>query len=587
MDKLNSLDARLEIKNEDGVIIPTIGGATEKAKEVDGARPVEKMNGKPVFYRKNAKTVLNMKSDFSHKLLCTGPVLNLGDACGFGCVYCSSPSVARKFVHETLDGKDHAEVVVRRPNALELLEKQLAKLSDEEKRHPHIVFSSSLVDIAANKELMRESAQAFTMILKAIPSWGIRTLTKSTLSCGLVEAIPEEYHQRILWGISIGILDDTVAKVIEVGTPSPTLRFKSLHWLQDNGQRTYAMPCPSLPMALGEEYREYAEKCRDLFRYGHCEDVFAEVINGRDDNFGKTVETAAKGGLAHLAWQLGLVGGKTEEARKNWEAYAQATFEAHARVAGPEKLRFLQYVQRKTTVDYWNVQKVRGAVLLGRYGHKAEMKPVATATVIPVVDGTEEIRLLLETNREIETKFKRKALTLLATWAPNVIKIGEFFSTQKRELAHGQYLNWLTTNFKIDRKTANNYVTIYIQRERVLEAIKCGTIPHLTAAYDLARKANRLLKEPTTGDNQLEVEQDDTEVEESTELNANEPVAEIEDAIIVASPVLVVEASEDMIAEMLDVAKKSDSKVEYQIIRDDGQIELNEYFAKRLMLNAA
>jgi DNA repair photolyase len=216
------------------------------AKSEDQSTKPEMMNGKPVLYRP-AKTVLNMDSNFSHKLLCTGPVLNLGDACGFGCAYCSSPAVARKFVHETLAGQDHADVVVRRSNALELLEKHLAELSDEKKNYPHVMFSSSLVDIAANTKPMKESAEAFTMVLKAT-HWGIRTLTKSTLSRGIVEAIPEEYHQRMLFGISIGILDDRIAKVIENGTPSPTKRLESLHWLQDNGFRTYAMVCPSLPL---------------------------------------------------------------------------------------------------------------------------------------------------------------------------------------------------------------------------------------------------------------------------------------------------------------------------------------------------
>ena len=444
------------------------------------------------------------------------------------------------------------------------------------------------------------------MILKAIPNWSIRTLTKSTLSRNLVEAIPEEFHQRILWGISIGILDDAVARVIEVGTPSPTMRFASLHWLQDNEQRTYAMPCPSLPLASEEEYRDYAEKCRDLYRYDQCEDVFAEVINGRDDNFSKTVESLAKGGFTDLSWRLGLVGGKTEEARNNWEAYARATFEAHAKVVGPEKLRVLQYVTRKADVEYWTAQKARGAVLLGRYGHKKEKaaaeREVGKTVVIPVVEGTVEIRDLIETNRGIEAKFKRKALTLLATWAPNVIKVGEFFSTQKEKLPHGQYLNWLTTNFKIDRKTASNYVAVYAQRERVLEAIKCGTVPHLKGAYQLAHKANRLLKLPATTDAQPETATvtpvqpqlllmeknppyDDLEVEIVDPTEAEAPAFDI--VMDVEPPVLVLSASEDVLAELLEVAKQHEGKVRHQIIREDGQVKLNEYFAKRLALMAA
>jgi len=144
-------------EDDNKVVVPAIEVVAEIPKKLKEAASPIKMNGKPVLYRENARTVLNMESDFLHKKLCTGPVLNLCDTCGFGCVYCSSPSVARKFVHKTLAGRAHADVVVRRPNALELLEKQLANLSEEEKNYPHVVFASSLVDIAANKELMSTS----------------------------------------------------------------------------------------------------------------------------------------------------------------------------------------------------------------------------------------------------------------------------------------------------------------------------------------------------------------------------------------------------------------------------------------------
>lgn len=43
---------------------------------------------KKLVFERQAKTVLSDSQDFAHKLLCTGPTLNLGDACVYSCQYC-------------------------------------------------------------------------------------------------------------------------------------------------------------------------------------------------------------------------------------------------------------------------------------------------------------------------------------------------------------------------------------------------------------------------------------------------------------------------------------------------------------------
>lgn len=46
-----------------------------------------------------------------------------------------------------------------------------------------------------------------------------------------------------------------------------------------------------------------------------------------------------------------------------WEDYSRKTFLEHARLYGPGKLRFLQYVT-KATKAWWAAQETQGAVLL-------------------------------------------------------------------------------------------------------------------------------------------------------------------------------------------------------------------------------
>ena len=48
-----------------------------------------------------------------------------------------------------------------------------------------------------------------------------------------------------------------------------------------------------------------------------------------------------------------------------WEQYARATFEAHASIYPPGKLRFMQYVT-KSTREWWTARREKGALPLGR-----------------------------------------------------------------------------------------------------------------------------------------------------------------------------------------------------------------------------
>ena len=323
------------------------------------------MNGKPVIYRENAKTVLSMNADaFQEKLLCDGITLNMGDACAYSCSYCYVGPQMRKLLHGLLDGKAHENVVVRRRNARDILRQQLVNKNGQPKyQDPNdrrVVYSSTLVDVAANMELLRETAEACQVIF-ALTNWQVRLLTKSNLLPKLVELIPAEHHPRLILGVSTGTLDDRVAKAIEIGTPLVSQRLKSLHELQDAGLRTFGMICPSLPQA---DYNRFATEMAEAIRVEKCEEVWAEVINVRGPSFTHTHDALVAAGLNDEAEMLaGVTHNKVA-----WEAYARATFEAHAQFIPPEKLRFLQYVG-KGTLTHWNQQRPRGAVLLGAYAN--------------------------------------------------------------------------------------------------------------------------------------------------------------------------------------------------------------------------
>lgn len=352
---------------------------------------IEKMRGKPVLYR-DAITVLSLKSrEFQEKHLCDGIVLNLGEACVYGCEFCyvesssiwQAPPVLK--AHNDKAGTEYkfSDVVIRRKDAIQLLKGQLYDSKDKRKfddpGDTRVVFSSSKVDVAANMELLRETAEACNLILENT-HWQIRLLSKSNLLHRLISdnMISDEYRHRIIFGFSTGTLEDSVAKAIETGTPLVSQRLKSLHWLQDREFRTFGMICPSLPQS---DYAKFSrEICREI-RSNLCEHVWAEVINVRGASLTKTLEALRRHKRHDEADMVESVSGPGSSDR--WEQYARATFEAHADNVSPEKLRFLQYVA-KGAADWWAPMRKCGAVLIGAEAKTLRLTTIPCASVAPL-----------------------------------------------------------------------------------------------------------------------------------------------------------------------------------------------------------
>lgn len=338
------------------------------------------MHGKPVIMRTNARTVLNLKSrKFGEKLLCDEITLNPGDACVFSCGFCYVATqmikVDKQFL-EALNAERRArgerelsfeEVVIRRLNSIELLNQQLFHKNGRRRfvdpDDNRVVYGSTLVDVAANMELLRETAELCNLILENT-AWQIRLLTKSSLLHRLFKdnLIPARHRHRMILGFSTGTLDDDVAKAIETGTARVSKRIESLHWLQDEGYRTFGMICPSLPQVDGD-YQRFSREICEAIRVERCEHVWAEVINLRGRSLVRTLGALHLAGLENEALALSAVMGTGN--KDAWEQYSRATFLAHTKHVPAGKLRFLQYVD-ENTVDWWARHQKNGAVLLGK-----------------------------------------------------------------------------------------------------------------------------------------------------------------------------------------------------------------------------
>lgn len=266
------------------------------------------------------------------------------------------------------------DFVIRRRHAIELLRKQLLKpdgtprFNDPEDRR--VVFGSTLVDVAANMELVKETAEMVMLIMQHT-HWRLRLLSKSPLLARLLDMIPEKYWPRIIFGFSTGTLDDAVAKAIEIGTGLVSKRIKALHELQDRGARTFAMICPSLPQ---KDYVEFSRRMCEALRIEKCEHIWAEALNVRGSALPNTIESLRREGLAEQAQMLA----DAFKDKDTWEAYARATFEAHASHVPAAKLRFLQYPTRNS-LGWWANQRNRGAFLLGKAAEEAGLVTVVAS----------------------------------------------------------------------------------------------------------------------------------------------------------------------------------------------------------------
>lgn len=345
------------------------------------------MNQKPVLYREKIRKIVTLNSDaFEEKKLCDALTFNLGDACAYSCEYCYVEAQMLKLDKPIIDAKNQTDgrtaeeenllafrdVVIRRRDALKVLYEQLVdKKGRKVYNDPNdnrVIYSSTLVDVAANKDLLEETAKACNLILNNT-HWQIRLLSKSNMLHHLIEKklIPEKHHQRLIFGVSAGTLDDKVAAAIETGTAKVSARLKSLEWLQDNGLRTFGMICPSLPQG---DYEAFSKDMCAAIRVDKCEHVWAEVINVRGASMIRTLGALRQGGFDDMADRVAEIGDPDK-----WEAYARATFQAHAANIPVEKYRFLQYVDKKS-IEWWNDQIPRGALVLGKVAQKALCDPV-------------------------------------------------------------------------------------------------------------------------------------------------------------------------------------------------------------------
>ncbi len=196
---------------------------------------------------RQVKSVLNRKRKRDEWFL-DDYTLNLYSGCSFNCLYC--------YIRGSKYGKNLADRLCIKENAIELLDKQLALESRKGRRG--IIAISSVTDpylpIDKKYQLTR---QALEIILKY--KYPVHILTKSDLierDFDLLHRIDREaiHHHNlkrmrrgVVISFSFSTLDDPIAKIFEPGAPPPSVRLHALEKSVSAGLFAGVSMMPLLP----------------------------------------------------------------------------------------------------------------------------------------------------------------------------------------------------------------------------------------------------------------------------------------------------------------------------------------------------
>lgn len=288
--------------------------------------------------------------------------LDIMGLCGFGCSYCSSNEgnylrinrarFAKMTAEQTALGAalpaTSPELSFRWADFEQRLDEQLAGAERGHRRNArekkfgagHTLVFSQLTDAFSPWAVAEGLTERTLDKVFRKTAFRVRVLTKSAIvGTDRWVKLFNNWRHKVIVGLSIGTLDDTWARRVEVGTSSPTARIKALHRLQDAGVQTYGMLCPIFPDALN---RDGVERLVEAIRPERCETVWSEPYNDRANwrhvAAGYTDERA-RNSVARMF--LG------DEARLHWSQYAWHLYvrvhSALAKHGAADKHRYLLY----------------------------------------------------------------------------------------------------------------------------------------------------------------------------------------------------------------------------------------------------
>lgn len=198
----------------------------------------------------------------------TDYVINPYTGCAHGCIYCYTD-----FIRRFQNIKDNwGEFVYVKENCPELLEGELKKA------RPGHIWMSSVCDcyqpIEAKLKLTRK---ILGIMLKYKDKFTIEILTKSALVKRDFDLLKELDAEL---GLSIGQLDEKIARILEPLASSPKLRIETLKEAKQYGIRTFGFISPVIPgLTKLEDIFSEMEKAKVNYVWVELLNLRKSVIN--------------------------------------------------------------------------------------------------------------------------------------------------------------------------------------------------------------------------------------------------------------------------------------------------------------------
>ena len=173
-----------------------------------------------------------------------GFTLNPYVGCPVGCAYCYVPHMR----HNQLEARKWGTYVDVKEGAVELLDRQLARL-----RKPTTVFMSTATDPYQPVEERYRVTRRMLEVFGRHPRHALLILTKQALverDADLLARLP-----RVAVGMSISVMDDRLARLIEPWAPVTSERLAVIGRLSGLGVATYILWAPAIvPAAMSGEF---------------------------------------------------------------------------------------------------------------------------------------------------------------------------------------------------------------------------------------------------------------------------------------------------------------------------------------------
>ena len=173
-----------------------------------------------------------------------GFTLNPYNGCPVGCTYCFVPHMK----HMQLETRKWGTYVDVKEGVPELLDKQLRRL-----RQPTRVFMSTATDPYQPVEERYQITRRILEVFARYPQHSLFILTKQTLverDAELIACLP-----RAAVGMSISVIDDRLAEVIEPWAAPTSRRLATIRRLSERGIPTYVLWAPAfVPLPMTREF---------------------------------------------------------------------------------------------------------------------------------------------------------------------------------------------------------------------------------------------------------------------------------------------------------------------------------------------